>query len=337
MERENVMKKVSIIVPAYNHENLIEKCIRSIMAQSYKYLEILVIDDGSTDKTGNILDTIADQDLRIRVIHQANSGVSVARNRGIEVATGDYITFIDGDDYVGKTYIEKLVSCAIQNEAEMVICGLTKVTKNGSILEKIIPGNYESFTHEEWTFRISAVCSHLYKKELWDKYGIRFSTGVRGEDMPISLFFSAMSKNIHTIQDCEYFYVQHENSAMHCFRGLGKYKLPYSAIEEVISTVQSVGLINSQENFELFVMRILATCYFQLAIGASREKMKELCDYIVRILQQYFPLYYKNSKAKLNAKIDVPISQKMAVKLLIVLARTRMIYPVGWIMSKKEK
>lgn len=325
---------VSVIVPVYNNEAYVEKCIRSIMEQSYQNLEILVINDGSKDHSFEILTKLVEEDTRIKLFDQENAGVAAARNRGLEHATGEYVTFIDGDDYVGRNYISNLCEKAESQALEMVICGLKFVDEKECILRTVIPGKYRRFEHEEWTFRISAVCSHFYRRELWEKHQIRFFSGERGEDMPISLFFSAVCDKIGILQEAEYYYVQHSSSAMHNFKGLKNYSLPYRALEESLQKIKETGIVNSLEFYELFVLRILSTCFFDLARGCNRDKMKELCAYIIRILEEYFPDYYKNPITAFSAEIDVPITQKAAVKLLILLVRTRLIYPVSRLMSK---
>lgn len=328
------MAKVSIIIPVYNSEKYVEKCIRSIMNQTFRDLDIVIVNDGSTDGSGEILEILATEDKRIRLFHQENGGVAVARNRGLEAATGEYLTFVDGDDYIAEDYIERLYDYSVEKGAEMVICGLTYVDEEGNCLGKVIPGEYRRFEHEEWTFRISAVCSHFYQSNLWERYNIRFQPGERGEDMPISLFFSAVCDKIATISDTGYFYVQHQTSAIHNFRGLRNFSLPYRALEQMIQKIQSIGIANSPEFCELFVLRILSTCLFQLSPGASKEKMKELCDFILRILNTYFPNYCRNKKAGLFTKLDIPFAQKAAVKVLILLTKTRLIYPVSRLMSR---
>lgn len=100
---------VSVIIPVYNSEKYTEKCICSLLGQTYRNLELLIIDDGSTDQSGAILDRLAGEDTRIRLIHQKNAGVAAARNRGIDLATGTYLTFVDGDDYVAPDYISLVV------------------------------------------------------------------------------------------------------------------------------------------------------------------------------------------------------------------------------------
>lgn len=325
---------VSVIVPVYNNEAYVEKCIRSIMQQSYSNLEILVINDGSKDHSLEILNKLAREDKRIKLFNQENSGVSAARNKGLDHATGEFVTFVDGDDYIDIKYISDFYDKMVTQDLDMVICGVHYVDEAGTILRTIIPDEYRRFEKEEWVFQISAVWGHFYRRELWEQYKVRFLPGERGEDMPISLFFSAVCGKINVVQTAGYYYVQHEASAMHNFKGLSNYSLPYHALEQAIKKVQEIGVANSVEFYELFVMRIFCTCFFDLAQGASREKMQELTRYIVRILNSYFPEYYKNNKAALFSKLDVPFIQKVAVKLLIILVRTKLIYPVSVMMSK---
>ena len=322
MDRE----KVSVIIPTYNNEKYIEKCLYSVINQSYGNLEILVINDGSSDRTESLIREIQQEDDRILLFSQKNSGVSVSRNRGIEAATGRYLIFVDADDYVGKDYIRDLVNCAEKKKADMVICGLKMVDEQGTVLQNIVPGEYQKGSKEEWTFRISAVCSHLYRRELWLEHDIRFAVGVRGEDMPISLFFSGVTPHIETLQQSEYYYVQHESSAMHSFQGLKTYQLPYQAVEEAVIKARRYGICNSKENFELFVLRIMST-FIYLAKGASKKDIRKLSDYIYRMIRIYFPDYRKNSLVKLNSNVDVPFMQKIAVWVLKKVVGINMLYP----------
>ena len=320
------MPKVSVIVPVYNGEKYIKHCIHSVMGQTLSDIEILVINDGSSDGTKQILEHLASEDQRIHVFHQKNQGVSAARNFGITLAKGKYLTFLDADDYLGPEYLKILVDTAERTGSELIICGLKKVDEAGNIQETLIPGKYVRFRKEEWVARISCVAAHLYDRILWDKYAVRFGLGVRGEDMPVSLFFSAVCDKICTVSSAEYYYVQHEKSAMHNFRGLKKYKLPYKPLEEAIKQTFEVGIVNSTEYFELFVLCILAT-FIQLARGADECEQKKLASYIKRVLNTYFVEYYKNPKARLFTKLDVPFKQKMAVWLLVKLVRMDILYP----------
>lgn len=113
---------ISIIVPVYNVESYLEQCIDSILAQTYKNLEIILVDDGSTDRSGEICDRYAEQDSRIRVVHQVNNGSSRARNAGLEICHGDYLGFIDGDDYVAPDMYRILLDNLRREDADISVC-----------------------------------------------------------------------------------------------------------------------------------------------------------------------------------------------------------------------
>lgn len=126
---------ISVIVPVYNVEKYIHKCIDSILNQTYTNLEIILVDDGSLDNCGKICDEYAKQDKRIKVIHKENGGVSSARNRGIKEATGQWITFVDSDDWLEDDFCELLLYNATKYNADIVLCGYNRITLNN--VEKI--------------------------------------------------------------------------------------------------------------------------------------------------------------------------------------------------------
>lgn len=325
--------KVSIVIPVYNNERYIEKCIRSILNQTYKNIEIIAVDDGSEDQSGSILDNLKAENPEIVVVHQKNGGTAAARNAALDKATGTYLTFIDGDDYIAPDYIENLYQCAKNNQAQMVVCGLTFVNPEGSILKQIIPGEYKRFEKEEWTFLISAAAAHFYERKVWEDYHIRFQPGERGEDMPIAVFFSAVCDRIAMQQEAGYYYVQHEQSAMHNFKGLNTYRLPYKALEDMICNVKKAGIRNSEQFHELFVLRILAT-FVSLAKGASKEGIHELTEYISRILKEYYPNCHKNPLTRIFSPVELPFVQKLAVWMMLKAERFHCLEPFLKIMCR---
>ena len=113
--------KISVIVPVYNVENYLTRCVDSILSQTYKNIEILLIDDGSTDASGDICNEYCREDSRVSVVHQRNGGLASARNAGIDISTGEYLTFIDSDDYVSSYYIENLVNAIKKFNADLSI------------------------------------------------------------------------------------------------------------------------------------------------------------------------------------------------------------------------
>ena len=125
---------VSVIVPVYKVEKYLERCIKSIVNQTYKEIELIIVDDGSPDKCPEICDKWAEKDKRIKVIHKNNEGVSSARNKGIELSKGKYIVFIDQDDYVTDEHIEVLYDCITSNNVDLVISNLIDINEDGIIL-----------------------------------------------------------------------------------------------------------------------------------------------------------------------------------------------------------
>lgn len=323
---------VSVIVPVYNCEKYIKKCLESVFEQTYANIEVVVIDDGSRDKSLDIIYCTVKEKTNVKIFHQENSGLSAARNKGLENATGDYITFLDSDDYLGKGHIDNLVVAAEKNKAEMVICGYQKVSEEGALLHEVIPTKYIQFEHEEWAYRIAIACARLYRREIWDKYQVAFEVGAHGEDIPVTLFFNKVCRNIVTIPNSEYYYVQHSESITHNFRGLHNKQLPYYSIEKTLEKAEKFPGGNSEEFFELGIMRFLTMCIFDLGRGAEKRQLHELCNFTERIMARYFPNYWKNKKSSIWSDLDIPFINKVEVKMFMLLLKLHLLYPVARIL-----
>ena len=126
---------ISVIVPIYNVEDYLDRCVDSIINQTYKNLEIILVDDGSPDNCPKMCDDYAKIDNRIKVVHKENGGLSDARNAGMKVATGEYVSFIDSDDYVSLDFYETLLQTMIDNDSDIVECGVVKFYENGKFDE----------------------------------------------------------------------------------------------------------------------------------------------------------------------------------------------------------
>ena len=215
-------KLISIIVPVYNVEKYLKRCVDSILAQTYKNLEVVLVNDGSTDNSGVICDEYAKEDTRIKVVHKENGGVSTARNVGLEVATGECIGFIDSDDYIEPTMFETLLSKLEKENADMVICGFRQVQVNGvAKINKVdhnIDWSKENIIKNYFTQGIIkelmyAPVNKLYKKSLIRN--LRFCEKYRmGED--ILFLFQCIEKmnKLAYVDGVFYNYVMRENSAM---------------------------------------------------------------------------------------------------------------------------
>ena len=140
------MPKISIIVPVYNVEKYLEKCVRSILAQTFTDFELILVDDGSPDSSGAMCDQFAEQDQRVKVIHKENGGLSDARNAGIEIATGEYLGFVDSDDYIADDMYELLYTNIVK-DADLSICGIYDVYEERANCKKFNTGTFPEKKH----------------------------------------------------------------------------------------------------------------------------------------------------------------------------------------------
>ncbi|MBQ7148238.1 MAG: glycosyltransferase [Pseudobutyrivibrio sp.] len=239
VDEKTVPEKVSIIVPVYNVEAQLGRCVETLGDQSYPMLEIILVDDGSTDSSGILCDEFAMKDFRIKVIHQPNKGLSGARNSGLDIATGDYIFFVDSDDYLSLDAIEKLLTNLHHLNADVMACGFAYVY-DGDEAEKPFTGSEaavwsgrESIIQMMRTNNICTVAwNKLYKADLWK--GVRFPEGRLHEDEATTYKVLYKSKIVAFIPECLYKYYQRSNSLMNA--GLeGRYGDYILAIKERIN------------------------------------------------------------------------------------------------------
>lgn len=182
--------KISVIVPVYRVEDYLPKCLDSILNQTFRDLEVILVDDGSPDRCGEICDEYKERDSRVRVIHKENGGLSSARNAGLDVARGEYAAFVDSDDTVTPDCYEVLLRCAEKNGVKLVCAGRWDVSqRTGERKPGLCPQKEELVSGVELTRRIftwdgldSAAWDKLFRRELFD--GLRFPAGVWSEDVP---------------------------------------------------------------------------------------------------------------------------------------------------------
>lgn len=212
--------KISVIVPAYNVEKYIEKTLRSIMEQSLKDIEIIVINDGSKDNTLSIIRKLMLEDTRIVLIDKKNGGVSQARNDGIKKARGEYISFIDGDDWIEKDCFEESYKYGMENNLDMIACDMSldyfrrkknKVHPDFRI-NKIISGReYLEFYYDNNVIR--GVANKIIKKEIFIKNNLFFLEDVpSGEDMNLTIKLGYVTSRIGKINEVYYHYIQYSQS-----------------------------------------------------------------------------------------------------------------------------
>lgn len=213
---------ISVIVPVYNVEQSLHACINSIVSQTYKKLEIILVDDGSTDSSGDICDNFQKNDSRITVVHQRNKGLSQARNAGISVSTGSYLSFIDSDDLVSSIFIETLLTNLQEAKAQISICSIQKIRENGDIIDdpSCLPDMtlssmkaIEQITEDKKNgWQLVPAWNKLYDRALFEH--IRYPMGKLNEDEFVlyPLFFNANKITLSSKK--MYYYTQRSTSIM---------------------------------------------------------------------------------------------------------------------------
>ncbi len=278
------MRKISVIIPVYNVEPYLDACIKSVVSQTYSNLEIIAIDDGSTDRSGDILTEWEKKDSRIKVIHKKNGGLSSARNAGLDVVTGDYIAMIDSDDFWELDAVESMTSILESCDADMVIARGRKVDEDGSVLTKNsqrASKHFEGPVSEDdfWKQRVQdmfylVAWSKLYRRELFD--GIRFPEGKINEDVAVLWKIVKRCKKMIAIEKKIYNWRQRDGSITRSEFGYRNMFLPHALLEEV----QYVKKTDISERTKYLVMenaflqtsRILSKAYSFLE---DPEQIKE--------------------------------------------------------------
>ena len=215
------MAEVSIIVPVYQVENYLRQCVDSILAQTLTDFELILVDDGSTDRSGQICDEYAEMDERVKVIHKENSGPSDTRNRGIEQAAGNYFMFVDSDDYIAPTMVECLYQSILKENADIAACNFLYSFEDDrnqdfstNIQWEVVSGAEIFYNRKNdrscgyWT----VVWNKLYKSKVFGK--LRFRAGKYYEDEFWANDIYQMDIKMVTIPECLYYYRQHGNNSM---------------------------------------------------------------------------------------------------------------------------
>lgn len=258
---------ISVIIPAYNIEKYIGRCLDSLLKQTYKNLEIIVVDDGSTDDTAKIIDEYTYSYDNIKVIHKANSGVSATRNTGIDIAKGDYIGFVDGDDTVDDDMFEILIRNAINYDADISHCGYRMVFPSRTDYyyntgDIVIQYNHEGLKDLLKADRVEpGLCNKIYKSSLFED--IRLNEKIRyNEDLLANFYLFKKAKKSVFYDKCLYNYMIRKGSA--ATKQISKNKIidPILVLEEIKNSLEK-----GTDLYEIAYKRYLGSL-----IGVCRNK-----------------------------------------------------------------
>ena len=304
----NSETQLRIIVPVYNVAEYLPQCIESILNQTHRNLEIILINDGSTDNSGDICEKHAKADNRIKIIHQANAGLSAARNTGIDAATGDYIGFVDSDDWILPNMYKRLLAEAISTKSDLVICGFKYVNDNdieiggmiGSAVDDeilTVPDAFDRLTNKGNAAYSTAV-NRLCDKKIFEK--LRFPEGrIHEDEFTVHYIFDKCAK-IASISDKLYMYLQRDDSITqkpYTIKRLDAWDAFYDRYNFFI-----------ERNMEIFAQKTLHFMAWSILLAYKHLNYKEYNKTI-------YPMYDKTFWLILKS-ID-PGGAKLAIKLFL--------------------
>lgn len=298
---------ISVIVPVYNTKAYLQKCVHSIMNQAYKNLEIILVDDGSTDGSNALCDSFCTMDSRIRVIHQENQGVSAARNAALDTANGDYIGFVDSDDWIEPEMYQKLYELITEEEADIACCGYRNI-KEGKVIDysdgRVRIYNAAQmldtiFTGHDQCRMAPAVWNRLYKRKLFD--GIRFENLCKYEDKVINIYLLQHVRKAVFLNKAYYNYVYRTNS-------LTAAEKNYRDIDDYIKSNHKIIDILKKEmcrkSLEKFSFNYFCSILDNYCTTRKKGKDKRLPDLLKKELRQIsnkklrYAIYQKDVRKK---------------------------------------
>lgn len=302
-------EKISVIIPVYNTEKYLGKCIQSVLNQTYENLEIICIDDGSEDNSGKILDAFAEKDSRIKVIHKVNEGVSAARNDALHIATGDWIGFVDSDDYIAEDMYDTMIIATKQQGVDIVSCGYYLEYEDRCVLaanQKEVPtealetkqflryiyerDKYKGVASYLWTRLISRDLIYGQNKELTYEFSKDFDVS---EDLVFLAEVMQNSKKSLYVDKPMYYYRQREFSACHDER---KQLTSMSWVRAYLRIIE----IFEKNNIDVYVYNLVVRMmvyrcgkFMELAI---KYHEKQAYDWLKDIVVKYYVIYEKTNK-----------------------------------------
>ena len=316
--------KVSIIIPVYNVEKYIERCLESISKQKYKDFEVIIINDGSTDKTLDIINKYKKKDKRINIYSQDNLGPSISRNNGIKKAKGEYLAFIDADDFITDTYLELMVSKCESEELDLVTCGYIDVSKYGKLKLNDFFNKYAINSKENFIRCIlsgvgGTLWGKLFKRKLIIDNNLFIDEDLfMCEDLIFVLKYIFISKRYNSIGECLYIYNRlNENSISS--------KLDFTYYKNLLMVIERIETILRYEKInEGFIDDIISERIINLSINFiylqsnSKVSKKDIIENIKIILSNsYLKKYkYKFVSNNFRNKVYIILINNNKVKLL---------------------
>ncbi len=308
------MPKTSIVVPVYNVEAYLAKCVDSILCQTEPDFELLLVDDGSTDSSGKLCDQLAQKDPRVRVIHQENQGLGGARNTGIQAAAGDWLLLIDSDDWIEPGILGKALEAGEREAVDMVVFGYRTVDEQGNALRDFVeagPKNRKLSPKEYKKLFLIAPCAwnKLYRRELFFRTGLTYPSRVWYEDIRTTPKLMAAADSVVLLDEIGYNYLQRAGSIMNS-GNLERNREILDAFDDILAWFREQGLFAEYRDELCFLT--LFHAYLTASARVIRiDRKHPLVPQFYSYLKKQFPDYPQNKYLG-----DLTRNQKILFSLL---------------------
>ena len=316
------MELVSIVVPVYNAEKYIDRCVQSLTEQTYPEIEIILVDDGSPDASGKLCDVWSEKDTRIKVIHKENGGASSARNAGIEVATGSYISFVDADDYVENTYIEVLMTDLVKNGSQLSAGSFYRIDffekvncLNNKVVYELNSQGEEVACEINYNHILRVPWGKLFVLDIINKYGLRFDQAVHyGEDTIFVLQYLRHCTRISLITDLIYNYNRVLENSLSGKFSIEMYQYRYKFFKNYIATLKTLNL--SKSVFDQYVA-VVAMGILRAMLLYYTEKLvnkKDIIPIANECYKTYVPYFLENMEEYAECEFTAQATRKWYMK-----------------------
>lgn len=309
---------VSVIVPIYNVEKYLDKCVESLLNQTYSEMEIILVDDGSTDNSGKICDAYQERDDRIVVLHKANGGVSSARNEGLKIAKGEYIAFVDSDDWVHKEYIACLAE-GLNSGADLAICSMTEIAEREIEDVAVLSKQYFQFDRNEcfqkmlYSTKIGGfLWNKLFRKTLIThalKENIYYS-----EDFVFCAQYAENIKQAVFIDIPLYYYWQNLNSVTNMHGVYNDKIFSLLEAEKLLREIYVSNLPDSKDDITLNLVKVALN--LRARYKYNKYNNTEQYQAIGEVIKEYYPNIRSSDKIRFREKINIFMTKNFPVSLL---------------------
>ncbi len=312
--------KVSVIVPVYNVEEYIEKCLESLVNQTLKDIEIIIVDDGSPDNSYKIISKYLKKYKNILYLKKENGGLSSARNYGLKYAKGEYVSFVDSDDYVEKNMFEEMYNEAFEKKLDILVAGALEITNNTT---KVLKPTYNlSSDYKDYIMANPMACGKLFKKDLFQKPFL-FTEGIHYEDLELIPSLILKTKKIGYLDKPFYNYIIRDGSIMHQEKFNPKIHDIIFSLTSLEKRFKDYGEYNNYINeFEyLYVEHLLYSAPLQIA---NFKEGKECLNEFRKIIKDKFPNWKKNKYIKKKSKafnLVINLSYLGLIKIIAILKK----------------